>query len=103
MSLIMEEFVLPRISQSPTLERFSQDAPIIKLVNKILLDAINKQASDIHFELYDSCYRIRYRRDGLLTKTHAPPLAIAKQISTRIKVMANLDISECRKPQDGSF
>lgn len=75
----------------------------VAFVNTILLDAIKKGASDIHFEIYDSLYRIRYRQDGILHEVPSPPISTAARITARIKVMANLDISEKRIPQDGGF
>lgn len=79
------------------------DAPVIKFVNKILLEAVEKNVSDIHFEPYESSYRIRYRQDGLLHEMMSPQLSVANHIAARMKVMANLDISEKRLPQDGRF
>lgn len=81
----------------------SDDAPVVRFVNKILLDAINKGASDIHFEPYEDTYRIRYRIDGLLHIISTPPSTLSNRISSRIKIMAQLDISERRVPQDGRF
>jgi type IV pilus assembly protein PilB len=77
------------------------DAPVVRFVNKILLDAINKGASDIHFEPYEKRYRVRLRQDGMLSEVAAPPIQLAGKISARIKVMSRLDISEKRVPQDG--
>jgi type IV pilus assembly protein PilB len=77
------------------------DAPVVKYVTKILLDAINGGASDIHFEPYEKFYRIRYRTDGILYDVAQPPLAIKEKIASRIKVVSRLDISEKRVPQDG--
>src|SRR6478735_3381236 len=77
------------------------DAPVVKYVQKILLDAINGGASDIHFEPYEKFYRIRYRTDGILHDVAQPPLAIKEKIASRIKVVSKLDISEKRVPQDG--
>lgn len=77
--------------------------PIIKYVNKIIVDAINKGASDIHFEPYAKSYRIRYRIDGLLQEISTPSVKIASRIASRIKVMAQLNIAERRLPQDGRF
>ena len=77
------------------------DAPVVKYVQKILLDAINGGASDIHFEPYEKFYRIRYRTDGVLYDVAQPPLAIKEKIASRIKVVSRLDISEKRVPQDG--
>jgi len=77
------------------------DAPIVKFLQKILLDAINGGASDIHFEPYEKHYRIRYRVDGELREISQPPLAIKDKLASRIKVISKLDISEKRIPQDG--
>ena len=77
------------------------DAPVVKYLQKILLDAINGGASDIHFEPYEKNYRIRYRMDGMLYEVAQPPLAIKEKIASRIKVISKLDISEKRVPQDG--
>lgn len=77
------------------------DAPVVKFVNKVLLDAINKGASDIHFEPYETYYRVRFRQDGMLRAVVQPPLALGPKIAARLKVMARLDISERRVPQDG--
>src|SRR5581483_818538 len=77
------------------------DAPVVKYIQKILLDAINSGASDIHFEPYEKVYRIRYRMDGQLYEVASPPLAIKEKIASRIKVISKLDISEKRVPQDG--
>ena len=77
------------------------DAPVVKYVQKVLLDAINGGASDIHFEPYEKFYRIRYRIDGILYDVAQPPLAIKEKIASRIKVVSRLDISEKRIPQDG--
>ncbi len=79
----------------------AQDAPVVKYVNKILLDAINKGASDIHFEPYEKRYRVRYRVDGILSEVASPPITIAAKLTARIKVMSRMDISERRVPQDG--
>jgi type IV pilus assembly protein PilB len=78
-----------------------EDAPIVKFLNKILLDAINLGASDIHFEPYEKFYRIRMRVDGVLRDHAQPPLAIRDKLVSRIKVLSKLDISEKRVPQDG--
>ncbi|MDN3576813.1 type IV-A pilus assembly ATPase PilB [Chitinimonas viridis] len=77
------------------------DAPVVKYIQKLLLDAINSGASDIHFEPYEKFYRVRYRIDGVLREVAQPPLAIKEKISSRIKVISKLDISEKRIPQDG--
>ncbi len=90
---------------APTLAGSSEadDAPIVRFVNKILLDAINKGASDIHFEPYEKFYRIRYRQDGILSEISTPPVNIGSRLCARLKVMSKLDISERRIPQDGRF
>jgi len=79
----------------------ADDAPIVKFVNKILLDAIKKGASDIHFEPYEFKYRVRFRIDGILHEMVSPPVNLAMRFSARLKVMAQLDIAERRVPQDG--
>ncbi len=81
----------------------SEDAPIVKFVNKILLDAIRRGASDIHFEPYETLYRVRFRIDGMLIEVARPPFAMRNRIAARLKIMARLDISERRLPQDGSI
>ncbi len=78
-----------------------EDAPIVKFLNKILMDAINLGASDIHFEPFEKFYRIRLRVDGVLREHAQPPIAIREKLVSRIKVLAKLDISEKRVPQDG--
>lgn len=77
------------------------DAPVVRFINKVLLDAINKGASDIHFEPYEKEYRVRFRQDGVLREVAAPPIGLALRMSARIKVMARMDIAERRVPQDG--
>ena len=77
------------------------DAPVVKYLQKMLLDAINSGASDLHFEPYEKFYRIRYRVDGILKEVAQPPLAIKEKLASRIKVISNMDISEKRIPQDG--
>jgi type IV pilus assembly protein PilB len=77
------------------------DAPIVRFVNKVMVDAIKKGASDIHFEPYEKHFRIRLRQDGVLTEIARPPVALAMKVSARLKVMARLDIAERRIPQDG--
>jgi len=77
------------------------DAPVVKFLQKILMDAINMGASDLHFEPYEKFYRIRFRIDGVLRDMSQPPLAIKEKLASRIKVISNLDISEKRIPQDG--
>jgi len=77
------------------------DAPIVKYINSILLDAVKKGASDLHFEPYEFSYRIRFRVDGILYEVASPPVNLANRFSARLKVMAKLDIAERRLPQDG--
>ena len=78
-----------------------EDAPVVRFVNKILVDAIKRGASDIHFEPYEGYYRVRTRLDGILRAIASPPIKLAPRISSRLKVMAGLDIAERRVPQDG--
>ncbi|HSW70391.1 MAG TPA: type IV-A pilus assembly ATPase PilB, partial [Gammaproteobacteria bacterium] len=80
-----------------------ESAPVVNYVNRVLLDAIDKGASDIHFERYEDTYRIRFRQFGILYPITAPPLKLANYLLARIKVMSNLDITEHRVPQDGRF
>ncbi len=83
------------------LTRQGEEAPVIKLVNVVLMSAISKGASDIHIEPYEKEYRVRYRVDGILYNIMAPPLKMRDAITSRIKIMAKLDIAEKRLPQDG--
>jgi type IV pilus assembly protein PilB len=83
------------------LARQGEEAPVIKLVNVLLMSAISKGASDIHIEPYEKEYRVRYRIDGLLYNIMSPPLKMRDAITSRIKIMAKLDIAEKRLPQDG--
>jgi type IV pilus assembly protein PilB len=78
-----------------------EDAPIVRFVNKLMLDAIRKGASDIHFEPYEKIYRVRFRMDGVLKEIAQPPVQLAGKLSARLKVMSRLDIAERRVPQDG--
>jgi type IV pilus assembly protein PilB len=77
------------------------DAPIVRFINKVMLDAIKRGASDIHFEPYERSYRIRFRLDGVLKEVAAPPVQLAIKMAARLKVMSRLDIAERRVPQDG--
>ncbi|MFV3307250.1 type IV-A pilus assembly ATPase PilB [Pseudomonas sp. NY15181] len=79
----------------------ADDAPVVRFVNKMLLDAIKGGSSDLHFEPYEKIYRVRFRTDGMLQEVAKPPVQLVSRISARLKVMAGLDISERRKPQDG--
>jgi type IV pilus assembly protein PilB len=83
------------------LGKAAEDAPVVKLVNLILTDAIKKSASDIHIEPYEKSFRVRYRIDGVLYDVMQPPLRLKAAITSRIKIMAQLDIAERRLPQDG--
>ncbi|HEY0515074.1 MAG TPA: type IV-A pilus assembly ATPase PilB, partial [Thermoanaerobaculia bacterium] len=83
------------------LEEESEQAPVVKLVNLVLTDAIKKGASDIHIEPYEKEYRVRYRIDGILYEMMHPPLKLKEAITSRVKIMARLDIAEKRLPQDG--
>jgi type IV pilus assembly protein PilB len=78
-----------------------EDAPVVKFIQKMLLDAINDGASDIHFEPYEKSYRVRFRTDGILREVASPPLVIKEKIASRIKVISRLNIAEKRVPQDG--
>src|SRR6202142_3716191 len=84
-----------------TLEKAAEEAPIIKLVNLILTDAVKRGASDIHVEPYEKELRVRFRIDGILQNVMAPPMKLKDAISSRVKIMSKLDISEKRLPQDG--
>jgi len=77
------------------------DAPVVRFVNKVLLDAIKRGASDVHFEPYEKSFRVRTRLDGVLTEIALPPVALSQKVAARLKVMARLDIAERRVPQDG--
>lgn len=83
------------------LEKAAEDAPVVKLVNLILVDAIKKGASDIHIEPYETEFRVRYRVDGVLYEVMKPPPKLKNAIASRVKIMAELDIAERRLPQDG--
>lgn len=83
------------------LEKASEDAPVVKLVNLILTDAIKRNASDIHIEPYETTFRVRYRIDGVLYEVMKPPMKLKNAITSRIKIMSEMDIAERRLPQDG--
>lgn len=89
----------PQEDEAPTQE--VDDAPVVRFLNKMLLDAINMGASDLHFEPYEKFYRVRYRVDGILREITQPPLSIKEKLASRIKVISSMDISEKRIPQDG--
>ena len=86
---------------SKALAREAEDAPVVKLVNLILTDAIKKNASDIHIEPYEKSFRVRYRIDGVLYEVMKPPLKLKNALTSRVKIMSELDIAERRLPQDG--
>ncbi len=103
-----EDFNLDMEGEEQTQEAEAQtleidDAPVVKYLQKILMDAINMGASDLHFEPYEKFYRIRYRVDGMLREIAQPPLAIKEKLASRLKIISNLDISEKRIPQDGKM
>jgi type IV pilus assembly protein PilB len=79
----------------------ADETPVVRFINKVLVDAIRTGASDIHFEPYEKMYRVRYRTDGILMEIAKPPVAMAARMSARLKVMSQMDISERRVPQDG--
>jgi len=83
------------------LQQATEDAPVVKLVNLIMADAIKKGASDIHIEPYEKAFRVRYRIDGILYEVMSPPMKLKAAITSRVKIMAQLDIAERRLPQDG--
>jgi type IV pilus assembly protein PilB len=83
------------------LAKASEDAPVVKLVNLVLIDAVKKGASDIHIEPYEKSFRVRYRIDGVLYEVMKPPLKLKNAIISRVKIMSELDIAERRLPQDG--
>jgi type IV pilus assembly protein PilB len=97
----------PVIIEQTSSENFTSidtdETPIIRFVSSILLDAVEKGASDIHFEPFENTYRIRMRQDGILYDVISPPTDLAQRVTTRLKVISNLDISERRIPQDGRF
>jgi type IV pilus assembly protein PilB len=78
-----------------------EDAPVVRFVNKVLLDAIKRGASDVHFEPYEKVFRVRTRLDGVLSEIATPPVALANKVCARLKVMSRMDIAERRVPQDG--
>ena len=97
--LLAENTTEPQADDSSSVE--VDDAPVVRFLQKLLLDAIAEGASDLHFEPYEKFYRVRFRVDGILREVSQPPLAIRERLVTRIKVVSRLDISEKRVPQDG--
>ncbi len=92
-------------SNSARVETLTQadadDAPVVRFVNQVILQAVNRGASDIHFEPYEKTYRVRLRQDGMLDELYKPPVSMAPRLAARLKIMAQLDIAERRVPQDG--
>ncbi len=99
--LLKGEDLLEEDTQTIEVDSDVEDAPIVKFIQKVLIDAINDGASDIHFEPYEKQYRIRVRTDGILREVARPPAVLKEKIASRIKVISRLDISEKRIPQDG--
>lgn len=97
----MPELEVEEEDEETDFTKLADDAPVVKFVNKVLFDAIKQGASDIHFEPYEREYRVRVRADGILREIVRPPKGLSPRIAARIKVMARLDISERRSPQDG--
>ncbi len=79
----------------------ADDAPVVRFINQVILQAINRGASDIHFEPYEKIYRVRFRQDGILDEAYKPPVSMAPRLAARLKIMSQLDIAERRVPQDG--
>lgn len=100
---ILNESELINTEKSQAVLTNDDDAPVVRYVHKILLDAINKRASDIHFEPYENNYQIRFRIDGILHCGANPPANLTNRMTARLKIMADLDIAERRLPQDGRF
>ena len=97
---VMEEQDDPNLNIGE-LKQAVEEAPVIKLVNLILAEAIKRGASDIHAEPYEKAFRVRFRIDGILYEVMSPPMSMKNAIISRLKIMADLDISERRLPQDG--
>ena len=95
------EEVDPNQENSKDEDPTGDESPIVKYINKLLVDAIRMGASDLHFEPYEKSYRVRYRVDGVLRQIATPPLQLANRLASRLKVMSQMDISEKRVPQDG--
>jgi len=105
-ALVGDDFDFDVTEESAEAESFEvatevEDAPVVRFLQKMLVDAFNMRASDLHFEPYESTYRVRFRVDGELREITQPPLAIKDKLASRIKVISRLDISEKRVPQDG--
>jgi len=100
-NLDLDEEADPKKKKEQSAEEAANETPVVRFINKVLLDAIKKGASDIHFEPYEKIYRVRCRIDGILQEVHRPPLNLASRLTARLKVMSRMDISEKRVPQDG--
>ena len=98
-----EELAAPAAKENETNASEVEDAPIVKFLQKMLIDAFNMRASDLHFEPFEHSYRVRFRVDGELREISSPPVAIKEKLAARIKVISKLDISEKRVPQDGKM
>ena len=96
---VTDDVTAPQESNEPASD--VEDAPVVRFLQKMLIDAINARASDLHFEPYEYHYRVRFRVDGELREITQPPIAIKDKLSSRIKVISRLDIAEKRVPQDG--
>jgi len=96
-----EDHVAEAIADSSQTNTEVEDAPVVRFLQKMLIDAVNMRASDLHFEPYEQTYRVRFRVDGQLREIASPPLAIKDKLASRIKVISRMDISEKRVPQDG--
>jgi len=97
----IDEILTEEFENESQLRDLAQEAPIIRLVNRLIARAVEDKASDIHFEPYEKSFRVRYRLDGLLQEVESPPVKLQAAIISRIKIMAKLDIAERRRPQDG--
>lgn len=100
-ALMDESYIDPEAGDDDDGRDGADEAPIVKFVHKVLLDAIKSGASDIHFEPYEKEYRVRFRTDGILKEVATPPVALSSRIAARVKIISKLDISERRVPQDG--
>ncbi len=98
-----EELSVPAVPENEASVSEVEDAPIVKFLHKMLVDAFNMRASDLHFEPFEHSYRVRFRVDGELREISSPPVAIKEKLAARIKVISKLDISEKRVPQDGKM
>ncbi len=92
---------LEKMTQNLMGNQQTEEAPVVKYISEVLLDAIRTKVSDLHFEPYEDSYRVRFRKDGILREVSSPPIHIAKRITARLKVLAGMDIAEKRIPQDG--